>query len=217
MRRHAPALPVRLVPALVAWCACGLAPVGTEAAGASPEPALTLVTIDPGPDLYSAWGHTALRVQDAERGRDYVYDFGVFRYLVNDSWQQVLAHDPAGQVASGSVHELADAFSSGRAVKVGIRDLNEDLAVPGEPGLAHEVFVELGSCYYYTGRELFMAGSHPIIRVRPDIPLRYESRAWDFGWLMLRTDGHVVFRCYDPYTLDVSDTTSRRAIRWFVR
>jgi len=42
-------------------------------------PALTLVTIDPGPDLYSAWGHSALRVQDPASGRDLVYDFGVFR------------------------------------------------------------------------------------------------------------------------------------------
>jgi hypothetical protein len=47
--------------------------------------------------------------------------------------------------------------------------------------------------------------------------MRYASRSWDFGWLMCRTDGHLVYRRCDPYTLRFTDHTSKTAIRWFVR
>jgi hypothetical protein len=63
---------------------------------------------------------------------------------------------------------------------------------------------------------LFIIGSHPLVRVRPIVPMRYTSLGWDFGWLMVRSDGHVVYRRCDPYTLKFSDHVSHRAIRWFV-
>ena len=31
--------------------------------------------------------------------------------------------------------------------------------------------------------------SHLVVRVKPAVPMRYESHGWDFGWLYLRTDG----------------------------
>ena len=83
--------------------------------------------------------------------------------------------------------------------------------------LAHEVFVETGSNYYYTGQQLFIAGSHPLIRVRPDIPMHYQGESWDFGWLMLRTDGKVVYRRCDPYSLAFDDRELQHPIRWFKR
>lgn len=149
--------------------------------------------------------------------QNFIYDFEIFRYLVNDSWQEVLAHDAEGKEVSGSIKDLADAFSSGCAVKVAIRGLCEDLASEGGAATTHEVFVQTGSGYYYTEQKLFMAGSHPIVRVKPAIPLRYESRGWDFGWLMARSDGRIVYRRCDPYTLRFTDVRSRHAIRWFVR
>lgn len=147
--------------------------------------------------------------------RNFVYDFNVFRYFVCDRWTEVLRHDAAGRVVSGSVDALAAAFSEGRAVKAGVAGLCADLAGPAP--LAHEVFVEVGSCYYYTEQTLFIAGSHPVARVKPAIPMRYESRGWDFGWLVLRTDGAVVYRRCDPYTLAFEDRPMRAAIRWFVQ
>ncbi len=72
----------------------------------------------------------------------------------------------------------------------------------GSSAVEHEVFVRIGSSYYYTQQALFMAGSHPVVRVKPAVPLLYESRGWDFGWLMVRTDGRVVYRRCDPYTLE---------------
>lgn len=149
--------------------------------------------------------------------QNFVYAFDRFRYCVNDSWREVLSHSAEGDVVSGSLEELVDAFSSGCAIKLGVADLCADLADDPRNVPYHEVFVQGGSAYYYTERRLFLIGSHPVVRVRPSAPLRYASRNWDFGWLLLRSDGHVVYRRCDPYTLAFSDHVSQHAIRWFVR
>ena len=60
-------------------------------------------------------------------------------------------------------------------------------------------------------------GQQPTVRIRPAIPRWYRSRAWDFGWLLPRTDG-VVFRWLcDPFTLKFTKSEKRHAIRWFGR
>jgi hypothetical protein len=148
---------------------------------------------------------------------NFIYDFDVYRFWVRDDWQEVLSHNAEGAVTSGSVEALAEAFAAGREVKVGVRGLCADLAAEPAVALEHEVFVRTGSCYYYIERKLFIAGSQPVVRVRPAVPLRYESRGWDFGWLLLRTDGFVRRLPYDPYTLRFSRSEGRCAIRWFVR
>ena len=145
---------------------------------------------------------------------NFTYDFEGYRYFVRDDWEEVLAHDADGRVRSDSVEALVSAFSEGCAVKVGVSGLCSDLA---DAPVEHEVFVEIGSSYCYLEQGLFIAGSHPVVRVKPDIPLSYQSRAWDFGWLLLRTDGVVVYRRCDPYTLAFEDRERRHAIRWFVR
>lgn len=158
--------------------------------------------------------------------QNFVYDFDVFRFFVDDSWREVLHHSEHGDVVSGSLEELVDAFSSGCAIKLGIRNLCADLAAEGRNEVDdqvgsqvpdHEVFVQGGSAYYYTEQRLFMIGSHPVVRVQPRTPLRYRTGNWDFGWLMLRTDGRTVYRRCDPYTLRFTDQITHHAIRWFVR
>jgi hypothetical protein len=146
--------------------------------------------------------------------QNFVYDFEVFRYFVCERWRQVLTHDAQGRVESGSLEELVAAVSSGSAVKLAVGGLCDDLA-SGE-SRPHELFVEAGSTYYYTEQKLFMVGSHPIVRIQPAIPMRYGSRGWDFGWLMVRTDGHVIYRRCDPYTLQFEDRPYHRPVRWFV-
>ena len=148
---------------------------------------------------------------------NFVYDFDRFRFCVNDSWSEVLSHTAHGEVVSGSLQQLIDSFSSGCAIKLSISNLCSDLCLKQDLGRDHEVFVDGGSGYYYTDQKLFIIGSHPLVRVCPSVPLRYASRNWDFGWLMVRSDGHVVYRRCDPYTLQFSDSTSNHAIRWFVR
>lgn len=148
---------------------------------------------------------------------NFIYDFDVYRFFVSDNWTEQLTHDVDGKVLSGSVEALTDAFSRGRELKVGIRGLCNDLLAPGEPLVDHEVFVHLGSCYYFTKQRLFIAASHPVVRVKPAIPIGYTSKGWDFGWLMPRTDGFVASWLVDPYTLKFRRSEGSYAMRWFVR
>ena len=144
---------------------------------------------------------------------NFIYDFETYKFYVDDTWRELLHHDARGDVRSGSIEALAKAFSDGARIKIGIDGLCDDLG--GE--LPHEIFVETGSGYYYTEQQLFIAGSHPLIRVRSGIPMRYQSEGWDFGWLVLRTDGAVVYRRCEPHTLAFADGDRRHPIRWFAR
>ncbi|MDA0333905.1 MAG: hypothetical protein O2782_01945 [bacterium] len=146
---------------------------------------------------------------------NFVYDFDVFRYWVCDRWTQALAHDSTGVVTSGSVEQLAEAFHRGCRIKVAVSGLCRDLQT-NATRINHELFVELGSSYYYTRQQLFIGGSHPVVRVRPQIPMAYSSNGWDTGWLVVRTDGTVAYRRCDPYTLAFEDRVYRCGIRWFV-
>ena len=148
---------------------------------------------------------------------NFVYDFEHFRYFVCDDWQEVLAHDAAGRVQAGSIDLLAGAFEAGAEVKVAIRNLCADLAAEPARPIEHEVFIQVGPGYYYSGQKLFIAGTHPLVRVRPGIPMRYVSRGWDFGWLMPRTDGRAAMLLYDPYSLKVRRLAGQFAMRWFAR
>ncbi|MCC6511170.1 MAG: hypothetical protein IT423_18865 [Pirellulaceae bacterium] len=144
---------------------------------------------------------------------NFIYDFEVFRYFVRDDWHEVLAHDAGGQVTGGSLDLLVEAFSAGAEIKVGISGLCSDLG----GGPKHEVFVHGGPAYYSTQRKIFCAGSQPVVRVKPNIPMRYVSRGWDFGWLMPRTDGTVERWLCNPYTLKFAKSQSACSLRWFVR
>ncbi len=136
---------------------------------------------------------------------NFVYDFDHFRFCVRDDWLEV------------GYEELVEVFREGCAIKIGVSGLCDDLVPQGEAPLPHEVFVQTGSAYHYTEQRLLMVGSHPVIRVRPAIPMRYATNNWDFGWLFARTDGHVVYRRCDPYTLQFDDCAMQCAVRWFVR
>jgi hypothetical protein len=148
---------------------------------------------------------------------NFKYDFDTLRYFVREDWQLVLHHTSDGDVIDGSYSKLADAFAQGAEWKVGISGLCNDLVADGNQCLPHEVFIQAGSCYLYTRRKLLIAATHPVVRVRPGIPLRYESDIWDYTWLIVRTDGHVARLSYDPYTLVPVRTTSRHEVQWFCR
>jgi hypothetical protein len=149
---------------------------------------------------------------------NFIYDFDVFRYNVSDSWQEVFANDEHGEVNSGSLEQLIDSFSSGCEIKIGVEGLCDELIGNKDVTLLpHEVFVQAGPGYYYTDQKLFIAESHPVVRVSPNVPLRYKSNNWDFGWIMARTDGRIVYRRCDPYTLKFNDIALNKAVRWFVR
>ena len=148
----------------------------------------------------------------------FTYEYEVTRFIVNEVWHEVLAHDADGRPTSGSLEDLAAAFAQGCETKVGIRGLCDDLCPGDAPD--HELFVQTGAGYFYPhhpSRGSFMTCTQPVVRIGPAIPLAYFSRGWDFGWLMPRTDGTVFRWLVDPYTLKFHKSESRHAIRWFVR
>ena len=147
---------------------------------------------------------------------NFVYDFETFRYIVRDDWREVLAHGSDGTVVSGSYEELAEASRAGAQVKVAIRGLCADLTQEPIAAIEHEVFIEAGWVYNHTRQQRFAAALHPLVRVAPAIPVRYRSKNWDFGWLLVRTDGHVARWLVDPYSLKFSRSEARHALRWFI-
>jgi len=152
---------------------------------------------------------------------NFIYDFGKYRFYVNDKWEEVYSHDESGRPLQGSLERLIEAFHEGCEIKAGITGLFNDLAgdgsLPGESGSpGHEVFIQTGWGYYYNGEKLFIAETHPLVKVKPAIPLAYESEAWNFGWVVLRTDGACMDRISNPYSLQFTDTRRRYGIRWFV-
>ena len=146
---------------------------------------------------------------------NFIYEFDSFRFLVCDQWRQVYAHDADGAVRDGSIDALAAAAVEGREVKVAISGFCDDLA-PESEAMGHEVFTHGGACYYFTESRIFMVAAQPLIRVRPGIPLRYESQAWNFGWIKPQSDGIVHRWLVDPYTLRFHRSRERHAMRWFV-
>lgn len=148
---------------------------------------------------------------------NFVYDFETYKFWVRDDWNEVYSNSAEGKNISGALEALVKAFANGCEIKVGITGLCRDIdkRIPAE--MAHEVFVQCGSCYYYSESKQFCAASQPVVRVKPSIPLHYKSKEWDFGWLMLRSDGHVAHWLVDPYTLKFNKSKNRYAMRWFVR
>ncbi len=148
--------------------------------------------------------------------RNFVYDMEVYRFFVRDDWQQILAHDAEGTVTGGSFAALEAAQIAGREIKVGIRDLGADIESAGtRPGV--QTFTLVGSGFVHVRAGLYVALTHPLIRVAGGIPIRYGSGNWDVAWIFLRTDGQAQVRRIDPYTRRWEDRHARFACRWFAR
>ena len=145
--------------------------------------------------------------------RNFIYDFERYRFFVRDDWQMVLSHDADGNVLDGSIEAVEQAQIRCQEFKVGIRGLWAPLG----SGPDHEVFVNVGSGFYHTVRRNFETLSHPVLRVRPAVPMHFGSNIWDLCWVALRSDGVATVRRLDPYCREHSDERTRLACRWFVR
>ena len=120
---------------------------------------------------------------------NFIYDFEVFRYFVAMTGRRCSPTMPPVACNPARLISWRAPFEAGTEIKVAIRNLCADLDVEPAQPIEHEVFIQAGPGYYYSGQRLFIAGTHPLVRVRPGIPMRYVSQGWDFGWLMPRTDG----------------------------
>lgn len=148
--------------------------------------------------------------------RNFVYDMEAYRFFVRDDWEEILAHDADGTVTGGAFEALEAAQIAGREIKVGIRDLAGDLAPAGSTHGA-ETFSLVGSGFLHVRAGLYVTLTHPLVRVAPDIPVRYGTGNWDAAWVFLRTDGLARIRRIDPYTRQWEDRPARFACRWFAR
>ena len=144
---------------------------------------------------------------------NYLYEFGHVRWRVRGGWREIFSAEADGTARSGTVAALAGALAKGMAVKVGVEGLCAEMADGGSP--EHTVFVlchstvrdsatlsqqsarvwrlanlaRINNQYHATEQGILSAASHLVVRVKPAVPMRYESHGWDFGWLYLRTDG----------------------------
>ncbi|MDQ4140405.1 MAG: DUF4105 domain-containing protein [Bacteroidota bacterium] len=59
---------------------CGLGSKQVFAQNLSPQARISLITCSPGDELYSMYGHSAIRVADPTYGIDYVFNYGTFNF-----------------------------------------------------------------------------------------------------------------------------------------
>ena len=144
---------------------------------------------------------------------NFAYAFDSFRYLVRDRYTELLHHDEEGNVLSGSLDALMDAYSTGTDLKAGITGLCDGM--PGGQALKNEVFVHISYGYHYQESQLFVAETQPFVRTAPRIPLAYATDNWDYGWAIPHTDGKVSLLAYNPYSLKPFRKELRCAVRWF--
>ena len=64
---------------LLILCLVGLGAYG-QPDSLSPDAQISVITCGPGQDLYSSFGHSAFRIQDATQGIDWVYNYGTFNF-----------------------------------------------------------------------------------------------------------------------------------------
>jgi hypothetical protein len=168
--------------------------------------------LDDHSDMSKYYQHDAWDSNTNAPSSNFTYNFELMRFIVRNEWQEVFSHSAEGDVISGSFKELTEAFLQGSEIKVAIKGLCADLGSE----LEHEVFIHAGPGYHNTKRKLFSVGTQPLVRVRPNIPMQYESKNWDMGWLMVRTDGFVARWLCNPYNLKFHKSEMRCAVRWFV-
>lgn len=57
-----------------------LVPVHSQESFLSEKAIVSVLTCGPGTDLYASFGHTSFRVQDSEKGIDWIYNYGTFDF-----------------------------------------------------------------------------------------------------------------------------------------
>lgn len=180
------------------------------------EGVIPVDTSDPGCDVTKFHAISRNGDDTIAPSNNFIYDFYSYKYMVQDGWEEVLSHDADGNVLSGSAAALDEASNKGYEIKVAIKGICNGLW--GEENqLEHEMFIKTGPHYYYDQTGYMVVETRPFVRCKPAIPMEYEYKNWDFGWAIVRSDGHVAGLYYDPYTLKPQKTFSRHDIRWFVR
>ncbi|WBL43067.1 DUF4105 domain-containing protein [Algoriphagus halophytocola] len=88
---------------------------------------ISLLTCDPGEELYSAFGHSAIRVLDRQSGRDMVFNYGTFNFDTPNFYGK-FATGRLDYILAVSTFDrfLAEYQYHQRSVREQVLDLNED-------------------------------------------------------------------------------------------
>jgi len=93
----------------------------------SPASKISVLTCGPGAELYTAFGHSAIRVQDAGQGIDVVYNYGVFDTRGENFYYKFSQGRMDYLVVRNSFFDFLDEYKlNNRWVKEQILDLDEE-------------------------------------------------------------------------------------------
>lgn len=90
---------------------------------------VSVLTCSPGQEVYSLYGHTAIRVQDRESGEDYVFNYGVFDFNSEHFvWNFVLGRTDYICMAAPYAYFLHEYQARGSSVVAQVLNLTESEA-----------------------------------------------------------------------------------------
>lgn len=91
---------------------------------------ISLLTCDPGDELYSVFGHSAVRVTDIQTGRDLVYNYGTFDFDTPNFYVKFARGKLNYMLSISTYNQFIEHYTYlQRAVREQVLDLNERQAV----------------------------------------------------------------------------------------
>jgi Domain of unknown function (DUF4105) len=101
------------------------APTGLGLPNLSPAATISLITCSPGEELYTAFGHSAIRILDPELGFDRLYNFGTFDMTVDNFYLRFARGDLLYQL---SVDEGQPDIEQHGAIGQGVSEVRLNLS-----------------------------------------------------------------------------------------
>lgn len=91
---------------------------------------ISLLTCDPGAELYARFGHTAIRVQDTELNQDWVFNYGLFSFQQPHFYSRFIKGETYYQLGVEYTSSFYAAYAAeGRRIFEQKLDLNQDQAL----------------------------------------------------------------------------------------
>lgn len=88
---------------------------------------ISLLTCDPGKEVYELYGHTAIRVKDFSKGHDWVFNYGVFSFKKPNFIWRFIKGETDYELGVVSFRYFLDAYASeGRNVYEQVLNLNKE-------------------------------------------------------------------------------------------
>jgi hypothetical protein len=91
----------------------------------SPQAEISLITVSPGEELYSMYGHSAIRVNDPAQGIDYVFNYGTFDFNTPNFYVKFVRGKLLYQLSVGYFEDLkSHSIRDNRSVVEQVLNLN---------------------------------------------------------------------------------------------